>query len=159
MFPPTALYPEHSASPCKTVKAAAYADDLTAFMRSATHLPAFQTLVKIYRDGSLARLSWPKTYGLAIGASRRDPHSAHTTAAAMAAGITLDPATVIRLLGIYLGPANQVAAIWNTKTKTVQRVMDKFALWTQKYLPSSIEGKNTVIKNSVLACVWYIIEH
>jgi len=47
-IPPTALYPEHSASPCKTVKLSrrqpTYADDLTAFMRSAAHLPAFQTL-------------------------------------------------------------------------------------------------------------------
>jgi hypothetical protein len=92
----------------KRVKAAAYADDLTGFMRGASHMPAFKALVKIYEDGSLARLSWPKTYGLAFGKSRRDPLlQTHVETA----GIKVDPATVIRLLGTYIGPATQVEAI------------------------------------------------
>jgi len=70
----------------------------------------------------------------------------------------LDPNTAIRILGVYdVGPLNQIDTIW--KGKNVKRVVDKFDLWSQKYLPSSLEGKNTVIKNSVLACVWYLIEH
>ena len=52
---------------------------------------------------------------------------------------------------------NQIDTIW--KEKTFKRVVDKFDLRSQKYLPSSLAEKQTVIKNRVLACVWYLIEH
>jgi exonuclease III len=140
-------------APAQT-KVAAFADDLTAFLQNASHLPAFKSLVHIYERGSLAKMSWTKTFGKPVGTSTTDPE---TETHALSAGIVQNNNTTTRILGVHIGPPNQVDKIW--KEKTVNRVIQKFALWSQKYLPSSIEGKNTVIKNSVLACVWYLIEH
>jgi len=76
---------------------AAFADDLTAFLCNATQLPSFKPLVDIYERGSLAKLSWSKTYGLPIGVSAADPA---TKTQALSAGIVLDPNTAIRILGV-----------------------------------------------------------
>ena len=80
---------------------AAFADDLTAFLRNAAQLPSFESLVDIYERGSLAKLSWSKTCGLPIGVSAADPA---TKTQALSAGIVLDPNTAIRILGVYVGP-------------------------------------------------------
>lgn len=36
---------------------------------------------------------------------------------------------------------------------------DRFDLWRKRYLPTTFEGKNTVAKNSALACIWFAVEH
>ena len=67
------------------------------------------------------------------------------------------PTDTIRELGVYVGTDEQINTAWNSRITLKMR--SRFDLWRSRYLPSTYQWKNTVAKNSVLACVWYIVEH
>ena len=57
-------------------------------------------------------------------------------------------------LGVVLGASPEVAAHWDKKTG--RAVEDKFGEWCSKRVPTTSNGRNLVIRNSVLSKVWYL---
>ena len=63
----------------------------------------------------------------------------------------------IRYLGVFLGTPERVAAKWHLKTTA--KIKTKFSKWRATGMPRSTGGRNLVIKNSVMALAWFLVQH
>ena len=129
-----------------TIKAQAFADDLLAFLRSTAELPLFKRLLSIYETGSGCKNNWNKSESLLRRGDARLPSG-------------WDPAhgvqrPAVTSLGVVVGASPEVAAHWDKKTG--RAVEDKFGEWCSKRVPTTSNGRNLVIRNSVLSKVWYL---
>ena len=130
----------------------AYADDVGVALHSTAELPALDAIIGIFTCGSFGVINWKKTFGLLLGPGRDGPP-------VFPPG--WDPSRVdfsksaLRLLGIMVGSpdhATLFAALQN-------KVATRFDLWSSRRLPSTIAGKNLVIKSSCVSCIWYALSH
>lgn len=64
---------------------------------------------------------------------------------------------MIRYLGIYLGTEEKVAQKW--VEKVTEKMYTRFARWRERGLPRTRCGRNVVIRNSVLAVAWYMVQN
>ena len=136
------------------LRACAFADDLMVFLKGRSHLRHFRTLLEIHERGSGMKLEWPKTLGYDIGPSLHSPE-------ALPPGWSnkdIDfSQPCVRILGAFLGTPEHIAQQW--EHKTTHHMKTKFAEWQERAMPNSFTGKNLVIKNSVLACAWYLVQN
>ena len=132
----------------------AFADDLCLYLQDEQQLPRFRELLKIYEQGSGAKNSWEKTFALRLGALRLS----NTLPSGWIEGRDINfIGAAQRYLGIFLGAPVAVANEW--ERRTTKRVRDRYNLWRERGRPTTLAGCNVVIRNSVLAQVWYLVEH
>ena len=136
------------------LRACGFADDLLVFMRHPSQLNEFRRLFDVYSNASGAVLSLSKSYGMRIGRLR---HSRRDLPQGWVEGrdlqITQD---AVRYLGIFLGAADKVRAVWDTRLTAKMR--SRYAKWRERALPRTRGGRNIVVRNSVLSCGWYMVE-
>ena len=142
---------------------ASMADDIALAIRDTDQLPCVQLILQVHERASGALNNWDKTYGLRIGTLRGTSH--------IPAGwnpnhidFTEDP---IRYLGIFLGTPDKVArkivgdmqeAAWRAGKSLTAKVGRRFEEWAEIGVASTYAGRNLIVKNSVLAMVWYTVE-
>ena len=138
-----------------TPRAVGFADDLLVFLRHPAELTGFKRLFDMYALASGAVLSLPKSYGMRIGRLR---HSRYDLPPGWKAGrdiqFTDDP---VRYLGIFLGAPKAVREVWDARV--TGKMEQRWARWRAQAMPRTRGGRNIVVRNSVLSCGWYMVEH
>ena len=131
-----------------------------ALLKNTHQLTRFRKLLRVYERGSGALNSWDKTFAVRIGSlaeSEYEPDEwkqtwKETVGEKGRPSIFTDG--VIRYLGIFLGTDKQVGAEWEARiTKKIQK---RYAKWQSLGTASTVFGKNTAIKSSVMSVAWYM---
>ena len=168
--------PDGSTTTTVTHIAAAMADDVGLGLRDTLQLEPFKLVLAVHERascavGALSRPytsnglnNWLKTVSLRVGSLRgstvmpADWNPAHVQ-------FNTDPA--IRYLGDFFGPASSVRAEWikpngptdnSTPTDLTSRMSHRFSQWASLGVSRTYQGRNLVVKNSVLAMAWYLTE-
>ena len=156
--------PDGSTTHPVTCIAAAMADDVGLCLRDTLQLDPFKPILAVHERASNALNNWPKTFGHRVGSLRGSSE--------MPAGwnpqhinFSTDPA--IRYLGNFFGPESSVRAEWikpdgpsdnSNPTDLTSRMSHRLAQWASLGVGRTYQGRNLVIKNSVLAMAWYLTE-
>ena len=61
----------------------------------------------------------------------------------------------LRLLGVMVGSPDHETLY----AALQEKVNTRFDLWSSRRLPSTIAGKNLVVKSSCISCIWYALSH
>jgi len=134
--------------------AAAFADDAMVALETEDELPHFKNLLNIYEDGADALNSWPKTFAMRVGSLRESDHLPEGWEEGRD---IITNTTDIRYLGIFLGTAENVAKRWHDKVTA--KIRERYTRWTAAGTPKTIGGRNIVIKSSVMALAWFLVQH
>ena len=146
------------------IVASAFADDLCILLRNADQLGVFRDLLRIYEKGAGALNSWEKTNGMRVGSLRGDTYlpvgwvdSVEHTTDDTRQGINChDTVHVVRYLGVFLGAPETVAREW--QKRITEKMYARFGRWRERGLPRTRCGRNIVIRNSVFAIAWYMVQ-
>ena len=67
-----------------------------------------------------------------------------------------DTVHVVRYLGVFLGAPETVAREW--QKRITEKMYARFGRWRERGLPRTRCGRNIVIRNSVFAIAWYMVQ-
>jgi len=136
------------------IKAAAFADDVIIALHDEDQLDNFRTLLKVYEDGASALNSWGKTFAMRVGSLRNSTYLPQGWIEGTHINTTQ---TDIRYLGIFLGSSEYVATKWHERI--TKKMEARFQRWSSTCLPKTSGGRNLVIKSSVMALAWFLVQH
>ena len=144
--------------------AAAMADDVAVALYDTHQFPVVKLIMDTHERASGGLNNWLKTFGLRLG----------PLAGSTALPLGWDPNWVtfssdpVRYLGIYLGCDERVARKWCAclydeivradSRDLTSRIERRFEEWAALGVGASYTGRNLVVKNSVLAMAWYMVE-
>ena len=120
----------------------AYADDTSFVLSTNLAISAVLDVYHLYEKGSGAKLNLSKCEGLWLGAwsGRLDCPVAISWSS-----------TMIKVLGIFLGPGDLAETNWRPRITTVMNVLNS---WRQRSL--SYGGRALVVNALALSRVWYV---
>ena len=143
--------------------AVAMADDVALALQDTHQLPAARDMMCVHERASGSNNNWPKTFGLRIGSLR----------GSTALPFSWNPAHInfdedpIRYLGVFLGCSQRVTLKWAkdatiaataAATDLTSRMTRRFEEWAALGVGTTYAGRNLIVKNSVLAMAWYLVE-
>ena len=144
---------------------AAMADDVAVALRDADQLPPFKLILDCHERASGGLNNWDKTYGVRLGSLATSTYlppgwnPRHVD-------FSQDPEAV-RYLGIFLGSPDAVLRRWyRDATDASNRALDdltsrmehRLDQWASLGAAVTYAGRNLIVKNSVLAMAWYMVE-